>query len=124
MAIGQTIPELLANTPSLFDVHSNGKVAIAGHRVPVYVFMEAMAEIGESPNCIAELESRFPTVETALLEDVVRFLNQHSSELSGYFTQERKIAQEGYEELEKDRSGPTLDELRDRRNRRLESSQS
>jgi hypothetical protein len=121
MAISQTLPELLTNTPSLFDVHSNGKVAIAGHRVPVYVFMEAMAEIGESPNRIGELETRFPTLESSLLQDVVRFLDQHSSELSCYFTQERKIAQEAYEETEKGRSGPTLEELRERRSKRLES---
>lgn len=121
MAVDQSqIPARFKSQTSLFDIHANGKVVVAGHRVPVFVVMEALREAGKDP--VAELGSQFPSIDKVLLENVIAFLTEHGDELDDFYQSEKALAEQVFEEIADKRTGPNLSELRERRRKRLDSS--
>lgn len=113
---------LFAAHPGIIDVHANGRVALAGHRVTLFAIMEALEEIGEGPQVVKQLCDRYPTIDSSQIAEVINFLRRHERELRLYYAQEKRIARKTIESGEKDAKGPTLEELRRRRAEKTHSA--
>ncbi len=101
--------------PEVVEVHENGRVALAGHRVTLFSIMEALEEIGEGSQPVKQLCERFPTIDFSQMAEVTNFLRMHEMELRPYYAQEKRAADKNMERLKHKAQGPTLEELRRRR---------
>lgn len=115
------IPGAFKNHPELFEIHPNGKVVVAGHRVPVFVIMEVLEDLHDSDGPLEQLQSRFPSIEAHRVQTVKEFLDEHWEELREFYVAEKHLAEQVFRDLEKTRTGPTREELRKRRKKRFES---
>ena len=119
----QTSLEMLfASCPGVLEVHPNGRVVLAGHRVSLFAIMESLEELGDSPHAIRELGFRYPTINAEQMAEVVNFLRIHEKLLRAYHACENRIARQTIQRLEKASGQPTLEELRRRRKERFPSA--
>ncbi len=101
--------------PEVVEVHPNGKVVVAGHRVSLFQIMEALDDLGEQPYAVRALCERYPTIAPEQMAEVVNFLRLYELDLRGYYAREKRIAETTIRRLQKKPPGPTRDELRRRR---------
>lgn len=114
--------KLFAANPGVVEVHPNGRVVVAGHRISLFAIMESLEELSESPQAVRQLCVRYPTIDPEQMAEVVNFLRLHEKPLRAYHANEKRIARKTARRLEKDTKGPTLEELRRRRAERLHSA--
>ena len=106
--------------PSFLHEREDGAIAIRGSRITLFAILEAKAELlrknGDQAAIVAAITDEFPSVPAETIADVLEFCAQNSAPVGRYFAEETAIAERNAQEHPY--TGPSLDELRRRREHR------
>ena len=101
--------------PEFLQRRDDGAIVITGHRVTLFAFLEAAAELEQSgiPDTVSALSDLFPTVATETIANVLQFVALNPVAIGQYRRNELLIAQRNATEFRY--TGPSLESLRQRR---------
>jgi len=108
MEANQSSPAL----PSCIETRGDGAIAIRGHRVTLYVLLDAI--YGKTGVGLVQLQSFFPTIDRENLVEVMEYSQR--PEARAFYEGHRRVAAENREQISA--TGPSLRDLRNRRSSR------
>jgi uncharacterized protein (DUF433 family) len=102
------IPSSLTELPACLERRSDGAIVVRGHRVTLFALVDF---IKTKSSAVADLLEAFPTLSRDLIWDILHFYSSHSAAVEAYYGEQLEIAAKN----EKPYSGPSLEELKRRR---------
>jgi hypothetical protein len=101
--------------PECLQRRDDGAIVVAGHRVTLFAFLEAIEELGQSsiPVTLSALSDLFPSVATETIASVLQFVALNPVAIGHYRRNELLIAQRNAADFPY--IGPSLESLRQRR---------
>jgi hypothetical protein len=106
--------------PPFLDERDDGAIVVHGHRVTLFAILEAKAELQRQNQdravTAAAIADEFPSISVETIADVLQFCTRNPIPVGQYFAEETAIAEQNA--LEHPYTGPTLEQLRRRRERR------
>lgn len=118
-----------AENRHVVDVHTNGKVVVAGHRISLYQLLKDLRKFDNEATGLPlsalypleKLSELYPSVDRELLQRVVAFCRAHPREIGRYFIQQQKLERKSHRLIERRRTGVGLEELRRLRDEKVNS---
>jgi uncharacterized protein (DUF433 family) len=98
--------------PDCLERCADGSIRVRGHRVSLYLILDALF----SGKTISEIESLYPTIPAPELHQVLLFCDMHTGIMYLYYKEQRSAAAAV---LARPNPGPTLEELRRRKARKI-----
>jgi uncharacterized protein (DUF433 family) len=106
--------------PPFLHERDDGAIVVRGYRITLFAILEAKAELQRQNKdwaaTAAAVADEFPSVSVETIADVLQFCSQNPGPVGQYFAEETAIAERNA--LDHPYTGPALEELRRRRERR------